>query len=287
MLKLIGAALIGICFLNFGLFYGSEWFGIPNWSFIPQYNFFVFGGTDYITYVGVSLGFFLFYLGDKNSEEVQDDDQKGLNDENSHVERHSWRSKIPNEVRNLEPIIDPQSEAGSKNKWLNPRNFIWATLWLIVIFSGASWDDVIDWKNSWSDSKQFRSAGSTVPSADHNRLIPLAKGGSADAQYNLGVIYENGTGVPQDYKTAMKWYRRAAEQGHSSAQNNLGSMYLSGKVLGENDARAHMWFNIAASLGDERGRKNKETIATIMNPEKISAAHKLARECVRKKYKGC
>ena len=34
---------------------------------------------------------------------------------------------------------------------------------------------------------------------------PLAKQGNALAQFNLGLIYRNGWGVPQDYKTAMKW----------------------------------------------------------------------------------
>ena len=45
------------------------------------------------------------------------------------------------------------------------------------------------------------------------------------AQYNLGVMYDNGDGVPQDYKEAVKWYRLAAEQGDASAQYNLGLMY--------------------------------------------------------------
>ena len=40
---------------------------------------------------------------------------------------------------------------------------------------------------------------------------PLAEQGRADAQYNLGLIYDKGWGVPQDYKAAVKWYRLAAE----------------------------------------------------------------------------
>ena len=43
-------------------------------------------------------------------------------------------------------------------------------------------------------------------------LTPLAKKGDAEAQYYLGVIYDNGFGVPQDYQTAVKWYTSAAEQ---------------------------------------------------------------------------
>ena len=33
---------------------------------------------------------------------------------------------------------------------------------------------------------------------------PLAKQGDAVAQFNLGLMYRNGNGVPQDYKTAAK-----------------------------------------------------------------------------------
>ena len=49
---------------------------------------------------------------------------------------------------------------------------------------------------------------------------PLAEQGFVKAQYNLGVMYANGHGVPQDYTEAVKWYRLAAEQGNSGAQNN-------------------------------------------------------------------
>ncbi len=52
---------------------------------------------------------------------------------------------------------------------------------------------------------------------------PLAEEGDATAQYNLGVMYHKGYGVPQDYKEAFRWYRLAAEQGHTKAQYNLGS----------------------------------------------------------------
>ena len=48
-----------------------------------------------------------------------------------------------------------------------------------------------------------------------------AEQGDADAQYNLGVMYDKGRGVPQDYKTAVKWYRLAAEQGFAPAENVL------------------------------------------------------------------
>jgi len=33
----------------------------------------------------------------------------------------------------------------------------------------------------------------------------LAEQGDARAQFSLGLMYGNGTGVPQNYKTAFKW----------------------------------------------------------------------------------
>ena len=48
--------------------------------------------------------------------------------------------------------------------------------------------------------------------------------GDASAQYNLGVMYDNGQGVPQNYAEALKWYRLAADQGNASAQHSLGLM---------------------------------------------------------------
>ena len=64
---------------------------------------------------------------------------------------------------------------------------------------------------------------------------PLAEQGHADAQFNLGVMYNTGDGVPQDYKTAVKWYTLAAEQGHADAQINLGVMYDEGLGVPEDD----------------------------------------------------
>lgn len=51
---------------------------------------------------------------------------------------------------------------------------------------------------------------------------PLAIGGDADAQFNLGQAYKLGRGVPTDLTQAEAWYRRAAKQGHLQAEDNLG-----------------------------------------------------------------
>ena len=117
---------------------------------------------------------------------------------------------------------------------------------------------------------------------------PLAEQGNARAQFNLGLMYELGRGVPQDYKTAVKWFTLAAKQGDARAQFNLGLMYGYGEGVLQDYVYAHMWWNIAASSGkNKKASKNKDLVAKRMTSSQIKKAQKLARECVRKNYKGC
>lgn len=60
-----------------------------------------------------------------------------------------------------------------------------------------------------------------------NWFRDLAEKGSAQAQYNLGVCYENGEGVEKDTSEAMKWYRIASEQGHKDAETALQELQKS------------------------------------------------------------
>lgn len=56
-----------------------------------------------------------------------------------------------------------------------------------------------------------------------------AEGGCADAQNNLGIMFEEGIGVEMDWMSAFRWYSRAKDQGHVHATFNLGQLYLHGK----------------------------------------------------------
>ncbi len=47
---------------------------------------------------------------------------------------------------------------------------------------------------------------------------PLAEEGHANSQVNLGVMYLEGKGIPQNDETAIKWLTFAAEQGHIESQ---------------------------------------------------------------------
>ncbi len=82
-----------------------------------------------------------------------------------------------------------------------------------------------------------------------NLWKPIAEQGNAKAQYNLGVMYDQGIGVPQDYTEAVKWFRKAAEQGNVYAQTNLGVMYDKGEGVPQDDTEAVKWYRKAAERG--------------------------------------
>jgi uncharacterized protein len=106
-------------------------------------------------------------------------------------------------------------------------------------------------------------------------------------QWTLGKMYKKGQGVPQDYKAAVKWFTLAAEQGDDIAQSLLGDMYLNGEGVLQDYTRAHMWFNLASIDGEDEYIKKRNLISKKMSPSQIETAQRLARECVKKNYKGC
>ena len=107
-----------------------------------------------------------------------------------------------------------------------------------------------------------------------------AEQGHAKAQFNLGNRYAHGRGVAQNYVEAVRWFRDAAEQGYANAQYNLGVMYAQGQGVPQDYVRSHMWINLAASQGDQDAAKARDALAKIMTPAQIQEAQRLAQEWV-------
>ena len=97
--------------------------------------------------------------------------------------------------------------------------------------------------------------------AAYEEWLPLAELGDAEAQYNLGVLYDEGAGVEQDLAMAVGWYQKAASQGFMDAQANLGMMYYHGHGVERDYQAATRWFRMAADQGDEEARECLEEIA--------------------------
>lgn len=64
-------------------------------------------------------------------------------------------------------------------------------------------------------------------------------------------MYENGFGVEQDYKEAIKWYRKSADQGYRWGQLSLGTMYQRGYGVPKDISMAKYWYQKAADQGME------------------------------------
>ena len=105
-----------------------------------------------------------------------------------------------------------------------------------------------------------------------------AEQGNAEAQYNLGLMYKLGIGVPEDVTKAVRWYQMAAERGFVKAQYHLGTMYAQGEGVPEDDAKAYAWLSIVAAQGDESAKKNKDIVTERMTRAQIAEAQKLSRE---------
>ncbi|HEU4504704.1 MAG TPA: tetratricopeptide repeat protein [Nitrospira sp.] len=145
-------------------------------------------------------------------------------------------------------------------------------------------------------------------------LRKLAEGGDASAQNELGLLYYEGKGIPQNHRKAKEWFDKAVEQGHTGAQVNLGTLYLRGegapqssqmalfwfsRAAAQEDTlafaklglmyaqgrgvlqdfiQAHMWYNLSAAHGETRSADARDALAKQMTPAQIAEAQRLARE---------
>ena len=89
--------------------------------------------------------------------------------------------------------------------------------------------------------------------SDFKETLQVAEQGNAEAQFNLGLMYDNGQGVRQDYAQAVQWFGKAAEQGLANAQYNLGVMYANGEGIHQSYKIAKEWFGKACDNGLQQG----------------------------------
>ena len=96
------------------------------------------------------------------------------------------------------------------------------------------------------DTKQYKSAIEICTEAVQNNK------NDTRSQFNLGVMYENGLGVAQNYSKALYWYQQASNNGLAAAQYNLGVMYSQA----EDNNQAIYWYEKAAKQGYAQAQLN-------------------------------
>jgi TPR repeat protein len=84
-------------------------------------------------------------------------------------------------------------------------------------------------------------------------LAPLAQHGHPVAQLRLGILYFQGSGVKENERQAIAWWRRSADQGNLDAMYQLGNAFAFGneaaKTVPDPDREAAWWYFQAASAG--------------------------------------
>lgn len=81
--------------------------------------------------------------------------------------------------------------------------------------------------------------------------LPSAEEGDAEAQTNVGEIFERGLGGEPNYEMAAFWYEKAAKQGNSRAQFNLGTLFEQGFGVEKNQLIAMNWYRQAWGLEED------------------------------------
>jgi TPR repeat protein len=126
--------------------------------------------------------------------------------------------------------------------------------------------------------------------------LPIAEEGNIHAQFNLGLIYEKGLGVPADDAEASRLYRMAALQGNADAQYFLALMYESGRGTGQDPVLAYMWFHMSAtrilgatqwSFSGLKALASRNRLATELAPADLARAQEMARRCDLTNYAEC
>ncbi len=111
------------------------------------------------------------------------------------------------------------------------------------------------------------------------QLHKQAEKGDAEAQFNLGLLYDRGREVPKDKSEALRWYRLAADKGFAPAQHSLGKLLAGGgQGVASDKSQGYMWLVLSAGQGDEEAARQSEILSKQLTPAEVTNAKKLAKQ---------
>jgi hypothetical protein len=196
-------------------------------------------------------------------------------------------SKVPERVARLVPepiVVKPVSKQAAPklfSGWLH-RALLGLSVAVVAIVVGYLVSSQVE--KRWADSppaSQSQVRDRSIQAKSLADLRTLADRGDAEAQYQMGVRYDEGDSVPKDDAQAVQWFQHAAEQGHVDAQAHLGAYYWAGRGVPEDLSKAYMWSMIAVAGGDENSKSRLEGLASQMTRAQVSAARQQAEEWIR------
>ena len=110
----------------------------------------------------------------------------------------------------------------------------------------------------------------TEPHSDKevfDEFLRQAEKGTTRAYFYVGAAYTAGTGTPQDYAEAEKWYRKAAELELHAGMEALGIFYQLGQGVEQDRVEAQSWYYVAEELSPKF-----EGFLTAVNAKYMNAA---------------
>ena len=158
-------------------------------------------------------------------------------------------------------------------------------------------------RTTFKDGERVEATRSSINSneSEFERKHRLAQGGDNLAQFNLGLMYEGGDGIPLDsfgesslrkmtwlsiralhLKEAEKWYVKSAKKGNSDAMFNLGVMYNNEEAPKDNPYIAYAWWRAAKENGHEQAKINLDILTAKMTKEQIAEAQSLSTEIYKR-----
>ena len=137
------------------------------------------------------------------------------------------------------------------------RRYVLILLFCIVPLTVSAWFMTGEERDQLSVDAGIEAIRSGNYAEAFNQLIPLAKEGNPEAQYNMGWLYANGFGAGVDVPTAVYWWKKAAASNHAASQFSLGMVYLTGdgKTIKKNVPEAIHWHMRSARNGYVEGQE--------------------------------
>ena len=114
-----------------------------------------------------------------------------------------------------------------------------------------------------------------------------ANQGNILAKYALGNAYLKGEGINKNYLLAFKSYKYAGLKGHPMARLNIGNMYFSGLGINRNYPKAYLWWRFAEDQNTNGARENIEMVEKKMNNSEKYKGIEMYKNCIKNSLYNC
>ena len=132
--------------------------------------------------------------------------------------------------------------------------------------------------------------GLGVP-VDHNEAFAWfflsSNKGNILANYALGHSYYKGLGIKKNYLSAFRSFKYSAMRGHPTSRLLLGNMYYHGQGVNKNYIKAHLWWRFAEDLNLNGARQNIQMLEKKMNEEERYKTKEMYKMCMRNTLHNC